>query len=193
MASSSTLSVLALFLFVGSSMSEVYKVGDSDGWTIIGNVNYTAWSSSKKFKVGDIILFEYNSKFHNVMEVSKDDYHACNAAAPRATYTTGNDSITIKRRGHHFFLCGFPGHCQAGQKVDIRIPKLASAATSPAATTLSPESPTVIPLAPPASSVVGTTSAPSPHPSTATSISSLGLMITTTLVVSVVSFCYLSY
>lgn len=33
----------------------VYKVGDDKGWTILGNVNYSAWVSSKAFKVGDII------------------------------------------------------------------------------------------------------------------------------------------
>ncbi|KAM0952038.1 putative Phytocyanin domain, cupredoxin [Dioscorea sansibarensis] len=153
---------------LGSSMGEVYKVGDSAGWTIIGNVNYTAWASSKKFKVGDILLFEYDTQFHNVLEVSKDDYHACNNASPLATYATGNDSITIKRRGHHFYLCGFPGHCAVGQKLDVRIPKLPSSATASSPGAAAASSPASSLVVPPASPSIGTSS-PSPHPNSAIS------------------------
>ncbi|XP_039139662.1 mavicyanin-like [Dioscorea cayenensis subsp. rotundata] len=169
MAPSLSMLVLFLFLGLGSSMGEVYKVGDSAGWTILGNVNYTAWASSKKFKVGDVLMFEYDSQFHNVLEVSKDDYHACNNGSPLTTYSTGNDSITIKRRGHHFFLCGFPGHCAAGQKLDVRIPKLRSSgatASSPAAAASSPASSLVVPSVPPPSPSIGTSS-PSPRPNSA--------------------------
>ncbi|WOK99833.1 mavicyanin-like [Canna indica] len=60
------------------------------------------------------LVFEYNKNFHNVLEVSKADYSACNAASPIATYTSGNDSITLKNKGHHFFICGFTGHCSGG-------------------------------------------------------------------------------
>ena len=33
----------------------VYKVGDSAGWTTIGNVDYKLWSSTKTFQLGDVI------------------------------------------------------------------------------------------------------------------------------------------
>lgn len=33
----------------------VYIVGDSGGWTNVGNVDYKAWSSNKTFHVGDTI------------------------------------------------------------------------------------------------------------------------------------------
>ncbi|XP_065022601.1 mavicyanin-like [Musa acuminata AAA Group] len=129
--------LVALLLVAGAGPAEgaVYKVGDSAGWTIMGSPNYTAWASSKTFHVGDTIVFDYNNSFHNVLEVTKAEYNACNASSPIATYATGNDSITIKTKGHHYFLCGFPGHCTIGQKVDIYIPKSSSAApsTSPAA------------------------------------------------------------
>ncbi|THU52224.1 hypothetical protein C4D60_Mb10t01740 [Musa balbisiana] len=65
-------------------------------------------------------------------QVSKADYKGCNAASPIAAYTSGNDSITLKRRGHHFFICGVPGHCSAGQKkVDVRIAKLTASSAAP--------------------------------------------------------------
>ncbi|RRT35072.1 hypothetical protein B296_00053903 [Ensete ventricosum] len=155
--------VLAFLLCAGVGLSEgaVHKVGDAAGWTIMGSPNYTAWVLSKKFEVGDTIemflgsinlqeaitfelkcscvllaVFEYNKSFHNVLEVSKADYRSCNAASPVATFATGNDSITIKTTGHHYFICGIPGHCSGGQKVDIKVAKSAFSAapsTSPAA------------------------------------------------------------
>lgn len=65
------------------------------------------------------------------MQVTHADYKACNASSPIATHTTGNDSITISTHGHHFFLCGVPGHCQAGQKVDINVIRAPSVAPTP--------------------------------------------------------------
>ncbi|KAK6913914.1 Phytocyanin domain [Dillenia turbinata] len=111
---------LALFLQVlPSCYGAVYKVGDSVGWTTIGNPDYNKWASSKTFHVGDIILFQYNAQYHNVMLVTRTDYKACNTSAPVEKNTSGNYSYTITTLGHHYFLCGVPGHCQSGQKVEI--------------------------------------------------------------------------
>ncbi|KAJ6846533.1 putative blue copper protein [Iris pallida] len=115
-------SVLFVFLFaasVGCSSAALHTVGDKQGWTIMGTPNYTAWSEKKTFHVGDTLLFVYNNTFHNVVEVKKSDYDACTEKSAIATYTTGNDSITIKTAGTHYYLCGFPGHCSIGQKVEI--------------------------------------------------------------------------
>lgn len=76
-------------------------------------------------------VFEYNPQFHNVMQVSHAAYKACNASSPITTHTTGNDSISITRHGHYFFLCGVPGHCQSGQKVDIHVVRSSSSSMAP--------------------------------------------------------------
>ncbi|KAL8026263.1 hypothetical protein ABFX02_14G016400 [Erythranthe guttata] len=78
------------------------------------------------------------------MQVTHADYQACNATSPISTRTSGNDSITIDTHGHHFFLCGVPGHCQAGQKVDInvlRVPEAAAPTPSPVPTVVPAFSP----------------------------------------------------
>ncbi|KAI4304065.1 hypothetical protein MLD38_039628 [Melastoma candidum] len=123
--------LVAVALAAASASAEVYKVGDSTGWTTLGNFNYKQWAAAKNFRLGDIIVFEYNAQFHNVMQVTHAEYRACNTTSPKATYTTGNDSITLTRRGHHYYFCGVPGHCQSGQKVDINVPRLAVRAPSP--------------------------------------------------------------
>ncbi|PON80120.1 Phytocyanin domain containing protein [Parasponia andersonii] len=121
------------------SKAAVHKVGDSAGWTTIGNVDYKLWSATKTFQVGDTIKFEYNPQFHNVMRVTHAMFRSCNASLPLETYTTGNDTITITTRGHHFYICGVPGHCQGGQKVDINVPRALTAEVAP--TPLASDSP----------------------------------------------------
>ena len=37
------------------SHAAVYKVGNSGGWTIIGNIDYKQWAATQTFQVGDII------------------------------------------------------------------------------------------------------------------------------------------
>lgn len=128
------------------SIGAVYKVGNSAGWTTIGKVDYRQWAATKTFQLNDIILFEYSSQFHNVMQVKHAEYKSCNVSSPIATHTTGNDSITITNHGHHFFLCGVPGHCQAGQKVDINV--LHDSSMAPTPSTLSSSVPGAIVPAP---------------------------------------------
>uniref|UniRef100_A0A0E0E004 Phytocyanin domain-containing protein n=1 Tax=Oryza meridionalis TaxID=40149 RepID=A0A0E0E004_9ORYZ len=122
-------SVLVLMLglaMAATSSAAVYKVGDTSGWTILGNVNYTDWAVKK--------TFHYPQGIHNVVEVKKADYDSCTNSSPIATHTSGDDKITIKAAGHRFFICGIPGHCAAGQKVNIRVlkPQRSSDAPSPA-------------------------------------------------------------
>jgi Plastocyanin-like domain len=49
---------LLLILLLGLTSycsATMLKVGDDKGWTIMGSVNYSAWASTKKFKIGDVI------------------------------------------------------------------------------------------------------------------------------------------
>ncbi|XP_019422780.1 PREDICTED: mavicyanin-like [Lupinus angustifolius] len=157
--------MLMMMLGVHVSCAEVYKVGDSDGWTIIGNVDYKNWASTKNFQLGDTIIFEYGAQFHNVMRVTHAMYQSCNASSPITTFTSGNDSIKITNHGHHFFLCGIPGHCQMGQKVDINVLKVSAPAPEPQPPTTSPPSPIPSPL--PLANI------PAPTPSNAASFIAL--------------------
>jgi predicted benzoate:H+ symporter BenE len=52
---SMVVALVVLLGLVGSSAGAVFKVGDSAGWTTMGNVNYGLWASAKTFKVGDAV------------------------------------------------------------------------------------------------------------------------------------------
>ncbi|KAL6516073.1 hypothetical protein OROGR_019378 [Orobanche gracilis] len=115
--------LIIITIIITCSRASVYQVGDDVGWAIIGNMDYNEWASSKTFQVGDILVFKYDPGFHNVMRVSRSDFRSCNVTDPISIYATGNDSIVIPGPGHYYYICGFVGHCEAGQKVDLRVPK----------------------------------------------------------------------
>nr|XP_043611500.1 blue copper protein-like [Erigeron canadensis] len=136
----------------------VYKVGDDAGWTNIGHVDYKTWAATKLFQVGDTILFRYDKEFHNVVRVTYHNFVTCNGTTPYNTLTSGNDSFPIKFPGHYYFICTVPDHCQAGQKVDIRVPP-AGARSSPSPSPITTPSPSPIP-APQPSPIAGDSPAP---------------------------------
>ncbi|MCI35841.1 mavicyanin-like, partial [Trifolium medium] len=49
------LSIVMMMVAMQISYAAVYKVGDSAGWTTLGNINYKKWSATKNFQIGDII------------------------------------------------------------------------------------------------------------------------------------------
>ncbi|KAL0355227.1 UNVERIFIED_CONTAM: Mavicyanin [Sesamum radiatum] len=102
-------------------------------------------------------VFEYNKQFHNVVRVTHKNFNACNSTSPYATWATGNDSFTVTRPGHFYFICSFPGHCQSGQKVDIRVPKDHEHGPKPGP---SPQSPPKLGPSPKSTSAPGPSSVP---------------------------------
>ncbi|KAM7263313.1 hypothetical protein ACFE04_000996 [Oxalis oulophora] len=101
------------------SFAAVYNVGDSAGWKAMG-VNYTEWASKQNFHV----VFNYNPTFHNVKQVTVNNFMHCNSTSPIASFTSGSDKIVLNNVGHQYFICGFPGHCKMGQKVDIFVTRV---------------------------------------------------------------------
>ncbi|CAL8151576.1 unnamed protein product [Prunus armeniaca] len=69
------------------------RVGDSNGWTSRGLVDYNEWASTKDFHVNDTLIFSYNNQFHNVMQVTNQDFQSCKTTSAMATYTSGFDTV----------------------------------------------------------------------------------------------------
>lgn len=154
--------ISTMAVFTVSVSATVHKVGDSAGWTTLIPVDYAKWASSKQIHVGDSLLFEYNTKFHNVLQVTQEQFKSCNASSPVASYNSGADSIPLKRPGTFYYLCGFPGHCQLGQKVEVKVIAGSSSALLGPASGPSPSP-----------SPMGTPFASAPPPSAASTLSYL--------------------
>ncbi|GMJ15658.1 hypothetical protein HRI_005235000 [Hibiscus trionum] len=122
------ISMAALVLVLAANLLQstygaTYTVGDSTGWTIpTGNTDfYDDWADNKTFVVGDVLVFNFTTGQHNVAEVTEAAYDACSVANPISTLSTGPARITLNRTGDHYFVCAFPSHCSAGQKLSVEV------------------------------------------------------------------------
>ncbi|KQK12097.1 chemocyanin [Brachypodium distachyon] len=115
MAIVAVLGMVVVLVSAGMAESAVYNVGDNGGWTF----NANSWPAGKRFKAGDVLVFKYDSTAHDVTAVSAAAYKACAKPARAAkVYKSGSDRVTLAR-GTNYFICGVPGHCQAGMKIAV--------------------------------------------------------------------------
>ncbi|CAH9093610.1 unnamed protein product [Cuscuta epithymum] len=104
--------VVAAMLLCSLADADTFPVGGSAGWSL----DMGGWPNGKTFNAGDIIVFNYNPAVHNVIIVTKEDYDAC---APVGTkLNSGHDQVTLTS-GTSYYICGTPGHCDAGQQVTV--------------------------------------------------------------------------
>jgi len=83
-------------------------------------VNAT-WKQPQIF-VGDFLTFPSSGEgLHTVFLFdSVEDYRACNFSGAKFI---GNVDVTwkVKHGGDYLFACNVPGHCEAGQKLNITV------------------------------------------------------------------------
>ncbi|MBA0665936.1 hypothetical protein Goklo_002403, partial [Gossypium klotzschianum] len=65
-----------LMVSMESSMAALHRVGGKLGWN--PNVNYSEWSDHERFYVGDWLLFNFDKRYFNVLEVNETSYDNCN-------------------------------------------------------------------------------------------------------------------
>ena len=52
--------------------------------------------------------------YHNVLEVTEEDYAACNPGSPISTHSGGDTTFNLTATGTRYFICGIPRHCLNG-------------------------------------------------------------------------------
>lgn len=138
------LAVVAVALVQYAQGATTHDVGGADAWAAPGlsnsfNSSYlNDWASTQTFALGDSLFFEYTVNSHDVLKVTNASYTVCNTTNPIQTWTAGNTTVPLNSTGTVYFICGFPGHCLAGQKVAINV---TSASPSPPSSTTPPPSP----------------------------------------------------
>ncbi|KAJ1695000.1 hypothetical protein LUZ63_011698 [Rhynchospora breviuscula] len=133
------------------AMAATYTVGAPNGsWDL--QTNYTQWTEANTFHPGDTLTFSYSPSQHDVLEVSQANYDSCGTSNPIATHTDGNTVITLSAVGTRYFICGFNGHCTAGQKVQINV--VSGSSTAPAPSSSGPTPPSTVPSTPGSTSPV---------------------------------------
>ncbi|KAI3675911.1 hypothetical protein L1987_85507 [Smallanthus sonchifolius] len=109
------LCLLAVALQCEVAQAATYVVGGGNGWTF----NTSGWERGKKFKAGDVLVFNYQKGAHNVVVVNKAGYDGCSTTPRNAkVYTSGKDQIRLVK-GLNNFICSLPAHCASGMKIQI--------------------------------------------------------------------------
>ncbi|CAN8268484.1 unnamed protein product [Cochlearia groenlandica] len=114
------------------STATIYKVGDSNGWTVTKKDAYRSWVRNKVFHVGDSLVFEYNHNISNVIHISNTlEYLSCNYLSSKAVYNTGHDVVTLTEPGHYYFITSNHIQCVSGLKLDLLVVPRSSRPVSP--------------------------------------------------------------
>nr|XP_043622578.1 basic blue protein-like [Erigeron canadensis] len=109
------LCLLAVAFQFEVAQAATYVVGGKSGWTF----GLTGWPKGKKFKAGDVLVFNYMKGLHNVVAVNKAGYDGCSTSPRNAkVFTSGKDRITLVK-GLNNFICTIPGHCGSGMKIQV--------------------------------------------------------------------------
>ncbi|KAG2327748.1 hypothetical protein Bca4012_036763 [Brassica carinata] len=123
------ISVLVTTL-IGLAVATDHTIGGPSGWTVGANLG--TWAAGQTFAVGDNLVFAYPSAFHDVVEVTKPEFDSCQAVKPLITFANGNSIVPLTNPGKRYFICGMPGHCAQGMKLEVNVlPSANAAPTAP--------------------------------------------------------------
>ncbi|XP_054799353.1 basic blue protein-like [Prosopis cineraria] len=106
--------LLCLLLQLHAANAATYTVGGSGGWSF----NSDTWAKGKRFRAGDVLVFNYDATMHNVVALNRNGYKSCSAPAGARVLSSGKDQIRLAH-GQNYFICGNPGHCQSGMRLAI--------------------------------------------------------------------------
>ncbi|KAK2992876.1 hypothetical protein RJ640_028118 [Escallonia rubra] len=124
--------LLALFLaalITKEASATRYPVGGSQGWD--ESTDFKSWASGQTFKVGDELVFKYNSGLHSVVELgSESAYKNCDIGTAVNSMNGGKDVVKLTKPGTRYFACGTMGHCGQGMKVKIKTVAADASSTS---------------------------------------------------------------
>ncbi|CAA6658317.1 unnamed protein product [Spirodela intermedia] len=129
MASPKGLAAMAwVALLLECAIAATITVGaPSGGWDL--STDLSAWAASQTFSVGDTLVFQYGST-HDVLEVTKANYDACQKSSPIGTYNNGNTSSPCPLPAALSLICGVPDHCSSGMKLEVDVSGASPPSTS---------------------------------------------------------------
>ncbi|XP_034577236.1 basic blue protein [Setaria viridis] len=103
-----------------TACAATYRVGDDAGWNTA--VDYDAWASGKKFKVGDTLVFRYDTPSEkDVVVVDAQGYAECSVPDNARLLNSGDDHVVLEQAGQFFFICDAEGECDSGMKLAVNV------------------------------------------------------------------------
>ncbi|XP_042503159.1 uclacyanin 1-like [Macadamia integrifolia] len=121
-----------------------HTVGGVTGWNLASDVK--SWASNTVFFTGDNLVFVYTPE-HDVIEVGERGYAQCQIRSPIRTHNNGHTVIPLLNPGTRYFVCGKPGHCWQGMKVQVDVlPRPQNVSSSPSTETGGSNAGTIAPI-----------------------------------------------
>ncbi|KAG4969720.1 hypothetical protein AAZX31_13G045400 [Glycine max] len=113
----------------------LHKVGGSKGW-INHDVNYTEWAAQEHVYVGDWLIFKFDRRYFNVLEVNKTSYENCIDRDFIKNITRGGRDVVQMTEARTYYYLSDGGYCFHGMKVAVQVqeyqdPALAMVAPAP--------------------------------------------------------------
>ncbi|XP_010545547.1 PREDICTED: early nodulin-like protein 3 [Tarenaya hassleriana] len=161
--------LLCLFVIVQRACAREFMVGGSKGWTVPSDSQmFNQWAEHNRFQIGDSLMFVYSPNQDSVLQVTKDDYNACNPNSPIAKFTDGHTSFAFNNSGPYYFISGSKENCQKNEKILVIVMADRTKST-PVSPSPSPSTPGTAPSgaiepSPPAPGTVEITPTPPPTP-----------------------------
>ncbi|GLT56546.1 hypothetical protein SLA2020_295810 [Shorea laevis] len=113
------LTVMAAMTAMNGVTAVLHRVGDKYGWN--PNVNYTEWSDAEHFYVGDWLLFNFDKRYYNVLEVNKTSYESCNDQGFIQNITHGGRDVFQLTEARTYYFLSSGGYCWHGMKVTVNV------------------------------------------------------------------------
>ncbi|KAE8678443.1 plastocyanin-like domain-containing family protein [Hibiscus syriacus] len=112
---------------IESSTAALHRVGGKQGW--YPNVNYSDWSGRERFYVDDWLLFNFDKRYFNVLEVNQTSYDNCNDRGFIQNITRGGRDVFELTEARPYYFLSSGGYCYNGMKVsiDVEVPRAAPA------------------------------------------------------------------
>ncbi|XP_031129422.1 umecyanin-like [Ipomoea triloba] len=102
----------------------VHAVGDTIGWIVPSDdaAAYSKWASADTFKVGDVLVFNFMTGKHDVLEVAKESFDACTTdKAIGSSLIDGPAHVILNTTGDHYYICTIGTQCKLGQKLAVTV------------------------------------------------------------------------
>nr|GEX00104.1 hypothetical protein [Tanacetum cinerariifolium] len=115
--------VMAMAMMVVPMEATTLSVGDSIGWIRPASpLYYLLWGITHNVSVGDVLFFNFTTGYHNVVQVKREAFLACDASDPIISYTDGPAYMDIPIPDQYYIICSISDHCQAGQRFVANVP-----------------------------------------------------------------------
>ncbi|KAM3338090.1 basic blue protein [Capsicum galapagoense] len=114
--------LMYLFLILGlaaPTLATEYMVGGSVGWSL--DANLQLWLNGKTFKVGDVLIFNYDPKLCNLVQVDITGYSTCLPTNILYIDDSGKTTITLSKAGVFYYISSLSNTCLDGLKITITV------------------------------------------------------------------------